>query len=80
MEYRYDVNFYRFNIIRISKDPVDFLERPVMINIQSKHGATIDTMSLYPDQKEIIFAPGTKFKIMAVNQVGETTVYSIEEI
>jgi hypothetical protein len=80
LEYRYDVNFYRFNIIRISKDPVDFLERPVMINIQSKHGATIDTMSLYPDQKEIIFAPGTRFNIVSVKHRGNKTIYDIEEL
>ncbi len=52
----------------------------IMYSVITKNGAKIDSYSAYPKELEILFAPGTKFKVTEmVNRVDDIWTIMLEE-
>ena len=50
----------------------------IIYTIQSKKGAKIDDYSAYPKELEVLFSPGTKFKVVEMNSMfGQDNVWNI---
>ncbi|GMV42308.1 MAG: hypothetical protein AMXMBFR64_40240 [Myxococcales bacterium] len=50
--------------------------------IQSKTGSDVSSLSLYKNEQEVLFSPGTKFKVLKVDVdpgTGFTTIYMTEQ-
>ena len=52
---------------------------PVQLTIVSKSGKKIDFLSVYGTEKEVLFAPGTSFKILERTESGGTTFIKMVE-
>jgi len=48
--------------------------------IQSKHGKSIEKLSNVPSEREVLFGPGTSFKVLSKEVAGEITRLYLEEV
>jgi hypothetical protein len=52
---------------------------PVSYVIQSRTGRSVQNLSSYPKEEEVLFAPDTQFRVLQIEQGDTTTIY-MEEI
>ncbi len=51
-----------------------------VFEIRGRSGRWIRPISLYPSEKEVLFAPGTSFRVKSVKRVGKRTYVVLEEL
>lgn len=54
--------------VGMGEKPSTFLNKKVVITIESKSSKILNKMSQYPDEKEVIFVPGTRLKVVRVDE------------
>jgi hypothetical protein len=59
---------------------LDFSKMPVLLIIKSKKGRRLDELSGHPEEEEVLFDRGSKFKIMKRAQHDEQLIVELEEI
>ncbi len=74
----YTENYY----LSTSKDREGVFDRNTMYQIKSKNGKQIEELSLFSEEKEVLFKEGTKFKINSVyfDEEMNKNVIEMEEI
>lgn len=48
--------------------------------MEAKHGREIQQLSVFPEEREVLFAPGTRFQVLdsTADESGTTTIYMDE--
>ncbi|WP_034842305.1 ADP-ribosyltransferase domain-containing protein [Endozoicomonas numazuensis] len=63
-----------------SHDPEKAFSGNTQIKIMSKSGVKIEDVSVISTESEVLFRPGTKFKVISKRRTGEKYFISLEEI
>lgn len=48
--------------------------------IQSRHGKRVEEWSAYRNEREVLFAAGTRFRVLRVEKAGSVTEVWLEEV
>jgi len=66
--------------ISASRSPSKAFSGNVRFYIASKHGKEIDKWSAYPEEEEVLFQPGTQFKVLEYVRDGNDIEIFLEEL
>ena len=74
------------NVLRFIQSKVDYVRadqaktQPVVFNITSKKVRSISDFSFMPGEKEVLFAPGTKFRVTSRKYTDKYLQINLEEV
>ncbi|MBA2744379.1 MAG: hypothetical protein H0U43_08770 [Chthoniobacterales bacterium] len=66
--------------VSCSRSPLKMYGGNVLFYILSKRGRDIARWSAHPEEEEVLFRPGTSFKILAFQQTGHDVEIFLEEV
>ena len=68
---------------RNKEQAISFAEgrtKPALLELTSKTGRDIAFVSTYPKEEEVLFPPGTLFRVLDIDIGGSIPIYTLEEI
>lgn len=78
--FRFDTFTSSSKDMNVVQDFLDSRKEKVIFSIESKTGKEIDKLSMVPEEQEVLFKAGTKFKFISKNKMGDTTYVKISEL
>jgi len=51
-----------------SHSPADAMQKEMVLRLMSKSSVVLDKVSVVPQELEVLFKPGTKFKLISVTE------------